>query len=316
MLHHVRPWRPRAFAPNRVLEITPEFLDVVLTELRREGFDIIPLDAVRDRLRPGARRQPFAVLTFDDGYRDNLEHAWPILRRHNAPWTLFVTTDFADGHGRLWWMELEESIARLDRVTITMNGKLLDLPSRTTTEKEAAFDAVYRHLRAGPGERLRCVTAELAAHAGVDARQLTVDLCLGWDQLQTLAREPDVSVGAHTVSHPILAKCDAALAMREIIESKTLLERRLGRPVRHLAYPFGDPRAVGAREFRFARQARYVTALTSQPGHVFPDHDAHPHALPRVSINGLFQNKTALRALLSGVPFWLWNRSRILKIEH
>src|SRR5262245_49388831 len=81
MFHHVRPWRPRQFAPNRVLEITPDFLDVVLTELRREGFDIIPLDAVPDRLRADSCQQPFAALTFDDGYRDNVEHAWPVLKR-------------------------------------------------------------------------------------------------------------------------------------------------------------------------------------------------------------------------------------------
>jgi peptidoglycan/xylan/chitin deacetylase (PgdA/CDA1 family) len=314
MLHQVRPWRAREFAPNRVLEITPEFLDFILTELRREGFDVIPLDAVPDRLRPGPAGRPFAVLTFDDGYRDNVEHAWPVLRRHNAPWTLFVTTDFVDGRGRLWWLELEEAVARLDRVMLPGNGELSNLPSRTTVEKQAAFEALYSHLRAGSEERLRTVTEGLAAQAGVNSRRLAVDLCLGWDELQTLAREPDVSIGAHSLSHPILAKSDAMTARREVAESRAVLERRLGRPVRHLAYPFGDSSAVGAREFRFARQAGYVTATTSRPAHVFPVHAAHLHALPRVSINGLFQNKTALRAILSGVPFWLWNRGRILKI--
>ncbi len=58
-----------------------------------------------------------------------------------------------------------------------------------------------------------------------------------------------------------------------------------------------------------------MTGITSRPAHVFPDHAAHPHALPRTSVNGLFQNRRALRALLSGVPFWIWNRRRILKIE-
>lgn len=315
MLHHVRPWRPREFAPNRVLEITPEFLDVVLTDLRREGFDVISLDAVPDQLRPGPAGRPFAVLTFDDGYRDNVAHAWPVLRRHNAPWALFLTTDFVDGRGRLWWLELEQAIARLDRVTLPRNGEFADLPSRTTVEKQAAFEAVYRRLRAGTEEQLRAVVAALTAQAGVDTRRLVVDLCLGWDEVQSLAREPDVSLGAHSLSHPMLAKCDAMTAMREINDSKALLERRLGRPVRHLAYPFGDPSAAGAREFRLAREAGYVTAITSRPGHVFPDHAAHLHALPRVSINGLFQSKTELRVLLSGVPFWIWNRSRVARIE-
>ncbi len=314
MLHHVRPWRPREFAPNRGLEVTPEFLEVVLTELRREGFEIISLDAVLDRLRLGQRSPPFAALTFDDGYRDNVEHAWPVLRRHNAPWTLFVTTDFLAGQGHLWWIELENAIARLDRVMLG-NGKVLDLPSRTRREKQIAFEAVYRHLRDGPEERLRAVTADLAAQAGVDTSRLAADLCLGWDELEILAREPDVSIGAHTLSHAILAKCEVAAARREISESKALLERRLGRPVRHLAYPFGDASAVGVREFRLARLAGFATAITSQPGHVFSAHAAHLHALPRVSINGMHQTRAALRALLSGVPFWIWNRSRVNQIE-
>jgi glycosyltransferase involved in cell wall biosynthesis/peptidoglycan/xylan/chitin deacetylase (PgdA/CDA1 family) len=317
MFHHVRPWQPREFAPNRGLEITPEFLDIVLTELQQEGFEIITLDAVLDRARSGAAAgRPFAALTFDDGYRDNVEHAWPVLRRHNAPWTLFVTTDFADGRGRLWWLELEQAIARLDRIVLRGSGELRDLPSRTILEKRAAFETIYRHLRDGPEERLRAVTSDLAAQADVDTHALTANLCLGWDELQTLVREPDVLIGAHTLSHPILAKCNGSAAMREIAESKAVLERRLGRPVRHLAYPFGDATAAGPREFQLARQAGYTTAITSRPAHVFPEHAAHPHALPRTSINGLFQNTTALRALLSGVPFLIWNHRRILKIEH
>jgi glycosyltransferase involved in cell wall biosynthesis/peptidoglycan/xylan/chitin deacetylase (PgdA/CDA1 family) len=315
MLHHVRPWLPRAFAPNKGLEITPAFLDTALGDLRRGGFEIIPLDEVPDRLRSSARGPPFAVLTFDDGYRDNVEHAWPILRRHSAPWTMFVATDFADGRGRLWWLELEAAIARVDRVVLSSNGELLDLPSSTTEEKQATFDAVYSRLRTGPEDRLRAAIADLVAQAGIDTRHLAKDLCLGWDELQTLAREPDVSIGAHGVSHSNLSKCNSVTAMREITESKVLLEQRLGRSVRHMAYPFGDPSAVGPREFRLARQAGFATAITSQPGHVFPDHAAHLHALPRVSVNGHYQDSAALRALLSGVPFWAWNRSRVARIE-
>jgi peptidoglycan/xylan/chitin deacetylase (PgdA/CDA1 family) len=124
-----------------------------------------------------------------------------------------------------------------------------------------------------------------------------------------------VTIGAHTLSHPMLAKCDRMAAEREITESKVVLEQRLARSIRHLAYPFGDAVSAGAREFRLARQAGFVMAVTSRPGHVFPNHDAHLHALPRVSINGLFQSRRALRALFSGVPFLFWNRGRFADIE-
>jgi peptidoglycan/xylan/chitin deacetylase (PgdA/CDA1 family) len=310
MFHHVRPPRPSAFAPNRLLEITPNFFDFVLTELRHEGFEIVPLAALPQRLDSDRHASPFAVLTFDDGYRDNLEHAWPILRRHHAPWTLFVTTEFADGRGRLWWLELEEAIRRLDRVVLTLDGELLNMPSRAANEKRRAFDTVYTRLRNASEEQLRAATRELAKQAGVNASRLASEFCLNWSEVQSLAREPDVTIGAHTLSHPMLAKCDAMTAEREIAGSKLVLERHLARPIRHFAYPFGDAAAAGTREFRLARQAGFLTATTSRPGHVFSDHGAHLHALPRVSINGLFQNRKALRALLSGVPFLLWNRGQ------
>jgi peptidoglycan/xylan/chitin deacetylase (PgdA/CDA1 family) len=146
------------------------------------------------------------------------------------------------------------------------------IPSRTAIEKQFTFRFICPKLRAGPLDQLQRATAALAAQAGVDTRKLLLDLCLGWDEVQLLAREPDVSIGAHSISHPILAKCDLTTAMREIAENKIILEGRLGKPVRHLAYPFGDVSSVGAREFQLAGQAGYITAITSQPGHIFYKH--------------------------------------------
>ncbi len=304
--HHVRPRRPGAFAPNRLLEITPDFLDEVLTTLAVLGFDVVPLDEVPIRLGDVGGAGPFAVLTFDDGYRDNVEHALPVLRRHEAPWTLFVTTDFADGGGRLWWLELEAAIAALDRVAL--DG--LTLPCATPAAKQAAFEAIYWRLRAGPEARLRAEIARLADEAGIDRAALVRALCLSWDELRALSREPGVTLGAHTLTHPMLAKLDEAAAAREIAESGARIAAEIGRPVRHFSYPVGDPGSAGPREFTLARAAGYATAVTTRPGHLFPEHRGHLHALPRISVNGLYQTRAALRSLLSGVPFLAWNRGR------
>jgi len=315
MFHRVRPRRSDGFAPNCGLEITPEFLECVLIELKHQGYKIVPIDAVPDLLRADNGVRSFAVITFDDGYRDNAEFAWPVLKRHNAAWTLFVTADFADGTGRLWWLELEEAIARLDRI-ILRDSKVTELRARTNNEKQAAFTAIYASIRAGPEQRLRSIVADLAKQAEVDAEELVRSVCLGWDDLRSLAREPDLTIGAHTLSHPILAKQDANTAVREIAGGKAFLERHLARRIEHFAYPFGDQSAASAREFRLAREAGFATAVTSRPGHLFPGHATRLHALPRVSINGLFQSRETLRCLLSGVPFLMWNLGRIAPVEN
>lgn len=309
--HHVRPEPPGAYAPNRLLAITPDFLDLVLTTLARRGFDVIPLDAVPARLAE-AGRAPFAALTFDDGYRDNVEHAVPVLRRHGAPWTLFVTSDFAEGRGRLWWLELERAIAGLRRVRLP--GTQIDQPAGSDGEKLAAFEGVYRHLRAGPEERLLAEVAGLCEQAGLPTGTLAPELCLTWDQLRELARDPAVSFGAHTVSHPMLAKHDPATLRREVEAGRDRLARELGRPVRHLSYPVGDPTSAGPREFALARELGFSTAVTTRPGHLFAGHVDHLQALPRVSVNGCHQSPAALASLLSGVPFLAWNRGRRLNV--
>lgn len=308
MFHHVRPARRELFQPNRLLEITPEHLDLTLTLVKRLGYAIVPLDEVPARLARGDGR--FVALTFDDGYRDNVEHALPVLRRHGAPWTLFVTTDYADGEGRLWWLELEEAVRALSE--IPLGGRTL--PSRTLPEKESAFATAYPELRAGPEARLRDTVARWCDLARLDRQALVRGLCLGWDELRALSAEKGLALGAHTLSHPMLAKHEEASARREIAESGRVIAARLGRPVRHFAYPVGDPSSAGAREFRLAQEAGYATAVTTRPGHVFPAHAGHLLALPRVSVNGLHQTEAALRALLSGVPFLLWNRGRRLNV--
>ena len=299
--HHVRPWRAAAFAPNRALEIEPAFLDVVLDNLDAAGFEVVPIDAVPGRLKGGGR--PFAVLTFDDGYRDVIEHAWPVLRRRGVPWAMFVTEDFAGGRGRLWWRELERAVARLDRIPPGESeaGRWLDAGGPGA--KARAYARLYAELTQGDEAAIHARTGRLAEAAGIDVERIVPELCAGWDALRRLAADPAVTFGSHTISHAILAKRDAASAEAEIAESRHAIARHLGRSVAHIAYPHGGPREAGPREFALAAASGYATGLTTRPGHIRMRHGSGPTALPRISMNGHHQSEAALRAMLSGVPF-------------
>ena len=137
---------------------------------------------------------------------------------------------------------------------------------------------------------------------------------MDWDEIETLARHPLATIGAHTLSHPRLAgsmppRCGPSSAPR-----KSELEHRLGRRVDHLAYPVGDPGSAGPREFEAAADFGYASAVTTRPGLVYSDHAAHLAALPRVSVNGSWQDLRHLEVLLSGAAFALWNRGRKLNV--
>jgi hypothetical protein len=100
----------------------------------------------------------------------------------------------------------------------------------------------------------------------------------------------------------------------ELGAAKSELEERLGRPVVHLSYPVGDPGSAGRREFAAATAFGYASAVTTRPGLVHPEHATHLTALPRVSVNGGWQDLRHLEVLLSGAAFALWNRGRKLNV--
>lgn len=317
MFHRVRPAVTCDFAPNRLLEITPEFFDAVLTRLSVLGFVIVSLDEALMRLARAQKtetetRPPFAVLTFDDGTRDTKDFALPILERHQAPFTAYVTTGFADRSARLWWVELEEAIRRLPHVEVEIAGEMVALPTRAAAEKIAAFEVLYRRLIAGPEELLLDVIGRLAAEAGLRSDVLVDELCLDWAGIDFLSRHPLCTIGVHTLTHARLAKHGEAMVRRELSESRRVIEAHIGKAARHLAYPVGDPASAGTREFTIAKELGFASAVTTRPGMVFPQHQAHVTALPRLSINGNWQNLDMVEILLSGAPFALWNLGRKL----
>lgn len=302
-LHHVTPDAPRAFEPNRILKITPQFLDSVIRQVRELGFDIVSIDDVADRLGGGGAKRPFAVFTLDDGYRDNRDHALEVFAAHSAPFTVYVPTDYPDGGGELWWLALEEALRRLAFATIDIDGAPRTFWLQTNEEKAAAFDEIYWRLRAMSERDARACVRRLAKDAGFDVASLTRDLVMTWDELRDFARHPLVTIGAHTKTHYAVAKLDEQTARDEIAGSVARIEAELGRPCRHFSFPYGCEHSAGERDFEIARDLGLKTAVTTRKGLLKASHAARLTALPRLSLNGEFQDQRYVKVLLSGAPF-------------
>jgi len=310
-LHHVRPPRREAFQPNRLLEVTPAFLEAVIVRLRRAGIDLVSLDEMHRRLTAGERSRRFACLTFDDGYRDNLEYAYPILKKHGAPFALYIPTSFPDRLGELWWLVLEAVIARNDRIGLVVDDEDRNFDCRTASEKREVYEAIYWWLRRLPSEEdLRNVVRDLAKRYQVDIAAFCRELCMDWNEIEELSRDPLTTIGAHTVNHVRLTKVPEKIARAEMRQSAAVIESAVGRRPEHLSYPVGDQTSAGRREFAIARELGFKTAVTTRPGVLFPEHREHLTALPRISLNGEYQQLRYVEVLLSGAATAILNKFR------
>jgi peptidoglycan/xylan/chitin deacetylase (PgdA/CDA1 family) len=307
MLHHVRPGQPAEFEPNRILAVTPEFLESVIEHVKAQGFDCVSLDEAAQRLAEGNERRPFACFTLDDGYRDNRDYAYPVFKRHNVPFAVYVPSAFAEGEGDLWWLTLEAIVARASQITLDMNGSEQTFLTETVEAKIAAFEKIYWWLRELPERKARDVVAKLATAQRYDASQTCRDLVMSWDELRAFSTDPLVTIGAHTVNHFALAKLSEDEAREEIQQGVERIEQKLGRPCRHFSFPYGDERSAGTREFRLAKDLGFRTAVTTRKGLIHRDHAGTLTALPRFSLNGDFQDVRFVKVMLSGLPFALWN---------
>ncbi|HEX3936152.1 MAG TPA: polysaccharide deacetylase family protein [Xanthobacteraceae bacterium] len=312
-LHHVRPPRPDRFQPNRLLEVTPRFLTRVVRTLRRSGFDFLSLDEMHHRMTERDFSRRFVCLTFDDGYRDTLQWAYPILKDAEVPFAVYVPTSFPDRLGELWWLALEAVIARNDRIGLAIDGRDRKFDCRTVAEKRALYDELYWWLRSRSTEaELREVVRNLAAFYHVDIAAFCNELCMSWSELAELAADPLVTIGAHTVTHPMLAKLTRDAVRSEMDLSRSVIEAALALRPQHLSYPFGDRTSAAAREFEIAAELGFKTAVTTRPGVLFPGHSQRMLALPRISLNGDYQRIRYVRVLLSGAATAMWNGFRRL----
>ena len=311
-LHHVRPSRPDGFQPNRLLEVTPEFLEGLVRRLARARIDVVSLDEMHRRFIEGDFKRRFVCLTFDDGYKDFLRWAYPVLRKYKLPFAMYIATSFPDRLGELWWIALEAVIAQNSRIGMVINGNDQYFECASVSQKRELYDEVYRYLRSMKTEdEVRRVVRDLCACYRVDVAAFCRDLCMDWAEIVDLAADPLCTIGAHTVNHMMLRKVPSDATVRAEMEmSRAVLEAALGKRPEHLAYPVGDPTSAGPREFRIAAELGFKTAVTTRPGVLFKAHRDYLTALPRISVNGEFQQQRYLKVLMSGAGTAFWNHFR------
>lgn len=207
------------------------------------SYHVLPLGEMIDILIDGRPLPPRAVaVTFDDGYRDNVTHAFPVLRELGCPATIFLAAGYVGTDQTFWWDKLAHVLATTRRSRSDVErilGATYGLPAPDWAATSA--EQLVLVLKRFPEKEKQETVDRIAEDLDVGPTANVNDRMMSWQEARELVSSGLITMGSHAVTHRNLKRLPIAEATWEITESKAILERELGRPVDLFSYPFGAP---------------------------------------------------------------------------
>lgn len=297
MLHRVYPFDADKARPNGNLEVSPGFLESLIIKLRAETYDFISLDRLFEILQNGEEVKKQIVFTFDDGYKDTYEIAYPMFKKYNIPFTVYVTTSFPEKEAILWWYFLEDLLLEKDEIILSDGLKRRCVTDR---EKYKLFYQIKDVIASFARDSFSEKVSALFGNYEVDWLSKCDELAMGWEQIKELSEDALVTIAGHTKNHYALNELSDNQVVAEIIESHELIESKINKKVNHFAYPFGSKHEVKKREMDIVKRLKLKTATTARYGSVYHQHKKYLERLPRVMLTEKF-------ALWPSFPF-VWSK--------
>lgn len=203
------------FPSNRELEIKPDFLERMITDYQRQGFQFVSIDDIVSSIgckQWNLRRNKQVNVSFDDGFKDIYENAFPIFKKYHIPFTVYLVGSFPEGQSDLWWIQLE----------------------RLMGEDVEAFEELMRKIYHSD-RNMRDVMHAMTA--STKDPSLCKELSLTWEQLQEMIDSGLCSVGCHSMTHPGLTRIPDEEVYRELSEGRRIIESKLSVKIKHFSYP-------------------------------------------------------------------------------
>lgn len=258
---------------DAVFSASPEVFRSQMLFLRKH-FHLPPPDEIVNSLSNGfALKRPTALITFDDCYRDNFESAFPVLKELGVSAVFFIPTAFVE-HPRLPWWDAIAYIVKHSNVKVLE----LDFPKRISfdlqenSKKYVAKSVLdlYKKSREQDEAKFICHLMERAA-VTVPEHSTLLRWIVTWDEIREMVAH-GMLIGSHTHTHGILSGMDAATQLKELQESKQIIERETKQVVTTLAYPVGSRNAFTSTTKRLAREAGYKLAFSFSGGINYSGH--------------------------------------------
>lgn len=231
----------------------------------KSSLDIISPDDLPTAIR--SRRGRFCLITFDDGYRDNFDNAFPILKAARVPATFFVVTGFIDASTVPWWDEIAWMVRGSRRDRLDLPEWLPATVRLNRPDRETAIWQLLRTFKKLPAESTERYLDALADATGSGrcSAGMGRNLWMDWDMLRDM-RASGMTIGGHTTNHPVLARAAPPRQREEILGCGRRLAEALGEPMRYFSYPVGGRQAFDAVTRNCLREAGVQFAFSYYGG--------------------------------------------------
>jgi peptidoglycan/xylan/chitin deacetylase (PgdA/CDA1 family) len=314
MLHRVTSTLPRRVPGQAGLEITPGKLKEIIQFFAAMNYDFISPDQLPAYLDQPRRKNKFVLFTFDDGYRDNLEVAYPIFKQHDIPFTVYVAASFPERKAVLWWYLLDDLILSHEHLQIQIDGEEKQFDCSTLDGKRYTSQYLRRRIKYADMSEYETIIHSVFGPYSLDLHQKTDNLALTWNEIVDLSKDPLVTIGSHSMNHYTLKNLPEETALDEILRSKHIIQKHISKPVEHFAYPYGERNEAGEREFRLVKECGFKTAVTTRFNNVFSGYRHYLERLPRYDLPSFHTTAQLLQAI-NGLTPCRRNRLKRMVIE-
>ena len=280
------------FSPTKSLGVSETKFHELISFLNNH-YTVISIDELYEHLK-NKNKGHVVCLTFDDGYKDNLSNALPILENYGVPAAIYITTKGLEGNFNMWWFELWDFIANNSHINFQFNHTDFNLFFSTLEDKIKAYNVLNAFIIT---LALNEIFDFLTLLTKSNERKFYPELALNVDDLKVLDANPLITIGAHTDSHVTLSREDDFNSNLEILVSKEKLEKVLNHKIEHFAYPYGRFIDAGKREYDFVRDLGFKTGLSTNRYMASFD---KIYCLPRYFVNEIDDSKS-LTARMGGI---------------
>ena len=231
------------------------------------------------------------AITFDDGYKDNLYQALPILTKYEAPASIYVTTRFLNQEVDIWWYELGEVIQNRTEINFQYKEKKFNF---LLDNKKRKFLAYQNLMKLFKSLKIDAQNELMEKITNTKKRKNYSHICLNSEEILMLEKNPLITINSHGHNHQNLKILSDDEVKYEITKSLEVLENLINRKVKHFAYPFGGKDQVSTREYNVIEDMNFDSAVI---GSVYPIKDCNFFSLPRIYVGKNTCEKTLINHL-------------------